>query len=196
LLRAARAPLRADVVLHASVSETPGSIAAGSARVVDAGCLVVLWGGDSTGGAELRRQLVEDGLASATVVGGDRMKDDIFLEASGPDGEGSLATCPCVDRSTSTDLASQRFIQDYQAEYGLPPGPYAAEAWDVARLFVSTFRAGATTREEVRRGVDAIEVFDGLGGPYRFRRGGDLAPGTAVVRVYRDEGGRWISISR
>lgn len=195
VLRSARSSLRATVLLRDTVSEASSSIAVAAAESIGVGCLVVLWGGDSSAGAELRRELVQNGLASATLIGSDRTKDDLFLQAAGPDGEGSLATCPCVDRSTSTDLATQRFIQDYQAEYGLPPGPYSVEAWDAARMLVSTFRAGASTRADVRFGIDGIGSFDGLGRTYRFGPGGDLLPGTGVVHVYRDDAGRWVDVS-
>jgi branched-chain amino acid transport system substrate-binding protein len=195
LLAAVRAALDAPVLLRAAVADdAPGQIAEGVAAVGGAGCGAVVWGGDAGAGAELRRALVDAGLDGA-FVGGDRMKSPAFLDAVGPAGRGSIATCPCVDLSTSTDLAALRFIQDYQAEFGLPPGPYAAEAWDAARLLIQALRGGADGREGVAAALAATLGYEGLAGSYRFGDGGDLTPGSMPVRRYRDAGGRWIEVT-
>src|SRR3989304_2294690 len=60
-----------------------------------------------------------------------------------PERAAPRAACPCPDVSTSTDPAVIRFIQDYQAEFGSPPGPYAAEAWDAARALLAALTARA-----------------------------------------------------
>ncbi|HEX5951373.1 MAG TPA: hypothetical protein VFZ96_10240, partial [Actinomycetota bacterium] len=100
----------------------------------------------------------------------------------------------CVDVSTSFDLAAQRFIQDYQSEFGLPPGPYAVEAWDAARILVGAFREGATTRKAVGVALSALRTFDGLARAYRFGPDGDLQEGRRSVRLSRVEGGRWLEL--
>jgi branched-chain amino acid transport system substrate-binding protein len=127
-------------------------------------------------------------------VGSERIRDQGFLEAVGEAGEGALAICPCVDVSTSTDLAAQRFIQDYQSEFGLPPGPYAVEGWDAARMLVAAFREGAVERGPVSTALEVMTAFDGLAGTYRFGFGGDLTDAAASVRISRVEGGRWLEI--
>lgn len=195
LLGAAVPALRADVLLREVVPEGQTEIAGAASAAAEAGCGVVLWAGEGGLGAALRRQLVEEGLHRVAFVGGDRMRDQDYLDAAGPAAEGTLATCPCVDLSTSTELAAQRFIQDYQAEFGLPPGPYAVEAWDAARLLIDVLRDGATTREEVATGLSATRSFDGLGGVYAFGTGGDLAHPEEAVRRFRVEGGRWIELA-
>jgi hypothetical protein len=100
-----------------------------------------------------------------------------------------------VDVSTSTDLAAQRFIQDYQSEFGLPPGPYAVEGWDAARMLVAAFRAGAVTRETVRTALEVSTAFDGLARIYRSDLGGDLAEPAATLRLSQVEGGRWLELT-
>ncbi|MGH2659701.1 MAG: hypothetical protein ACRDHS_08550, partial [Actinomycetota bacterium] len=118
----------------------------------------------------------------------------IYLSASGAAGRGTVAACPCADLSTATELAAQRFIQDYQADFGLPPGPYAAEAWDVARMFVQAFRGGADTRAEVLRSIWSVDRFDGLANSYVFEPTGELTPGAARIHLYRDQAGRWVRL--
>ncbi len=195
LLGAAARELRSQVVLRAAVPQAQPEVAAAAGNVAEAGCGVVLWGGGESLGAALRRQLVEEGLRRAPFVGSDRIRDRGFLETAGPAAEGVIATCPCVDLSNSTDLAAQRFIQDYQSEFGLPPGPYAVEAWDAARMLVAAFRDGAVERGPVRTAIEAMTTFDGLAGTYRFGFGGDLTDAAASVHISRVEGGRWLEIS-
>jgi ABC-type branched-subunit amino acid transport system substrate-binding protein len=194
LLRAAVRAFDDPVVLRSTVAEIQQEVADSAAAVAATGCGVVLFGGDGSLGAALRRQLVEEGLAEVAFVGGDGIRDRSFLEAVGPAGEGTLAACPCVDVSTSIDLAAQRFIQDYQSEFGLPPGPYAVEAWDAARMLVAAFRAGAATREAVGAALEATAAFDGLARTYRFGPGGDLADPSRALTLSRVQGGRWLEL--
>lgn len=195
LLGAAGEALQAEVVLRAAVAADQADVASAAASVAEAGCGVVVWGGEEGGGAALRRQLVEEGSRRVTFVGSDRIRDQAFLEAVGSAGEGTLATCPCVDVTTSTDLAAQRFIQDYQSEFGLPPGPYAVEAWDAAHMLIAAFRGGAVSRDAVRTALEAMTTFDGLAQTYHFGLGGDLAEPADVVRLSVVGGGRWLELS-
>jgi len=192
LLGAVVASTTSEVVLrwHTAAAE-PGSLRVASA-VSRARCGVVVWGGSSTLGALVRRALHEAGGRRIAFVGGDAMKDPAYLSVSGRAGLGTVAACPCADLSTSTDLAAQRFIQDYQADFGLPPGAFAAEAWDAAGMLVRAFRAGASSRSEVLASLRGKDRFRGLANTYVFEPTGELAPGAARVHLYRDQAGRWM----
>jgi ABC-type branched-subunit amino acid transport system substrate-binding protein len=183
-----------DVVLrwHTDATET-GSLRLARA-VSTARCGAVVWGGSSTVGALVRRALHEAGARRISFVGGDAMKDPVYLTVVGRAGLGTVAACPCADLSTATDLASQRFIQDYQADFGVPPGAFAAEAWDAAGMFVRAFRAGAASAEAVRAILWGMETYRGLAGTYVFRTDGELTRASARIHLYRDEGGRWIPL--
>ncbi len=192
LLGAVAASTTSDVVLrwHTAATE-PGSLRIAPA-VSRARCGVVVWGGSSTTGALVRRALHGAGGRRISFVGGDAMKDPTYLAVSGRAGLGTVAACPCADLSTATDLASQRFIQDYQADFGVPPGAFAAEAWDAAGMFVRALRAGAASGAEVLAFLWETETYRGLAGTYVFRPDGELTRSSARIRLYRDEGGRWI----
>jgi len=193
LLRPVAGALRAGIVLRSRVALGNGRTDGVADAVRDAGCGVVIWGGLSGQGALVRGRLVDGGLQRVAFVGADGMKDGTFLFVSGTAGRGTVAACPCADLSTATELAAQRFIQDYQADFGLPPGPYAVEAWDVARMFVQAFRAGALTRAEVLGSLWSVDRFDGLANTYVFEPTGELAPGAARVHLYREQAGRWVA---
>ncbi|MGH2650930.1 MAG: ABC transporter substrate-binding protein [Actinomycetota bacterium] len=194
LLAAVAAFTASEVVLrwHTEATET-GSLRVARA-VSRARCGVVVWGGSSTTGALVRRALHGAGARTISFVGGDAMKDPMYLAVSGRAALGTVAACPCADLSTATDLASQRFIQDYQADFGVPPGAFAAEAWDAAGMFVRALRAGGATRTEVLAFLWETETYQGLAGTYVFQPDGELTRSSARVRLYRDEGGRWIPL--
>jgi branched-chain amino acid transport system substrate-binding protein len=194
LLGAVAASTTSEVVLRWHTAATdPGSLRIARA-VSRARCGVVVWGGSSTAGALVRRALHEAGERKIAFVGGDAVKDPTFLSVSGRAGLRTVAACPCADLSTATDLASQRFIQDYQADFGVPPGAFAAEAWDAAGMFVGALRAGAASRTEVLAFLWETQMYRGLAGTYVFQPNGELSRSSARVRLYRDEAGRWIPL--
>jgi branched-chain amino acid transport system substrate-binding protein len=182
------------VVLETLVEDSTGSVAAAASGVADRGCGAVLWTGEGALGAALRRRLVELGLGRTPFLGTERIRDAGYLEAAGAAAEGTLAVCPCADVSTSTRLVHQRFIQDYQAEFGLAPGSYAVEGWDAAELLISALRSG-TSRAQVREALDDTDRFEGLAVTYRFGRGGELLQPVSAIHTYRVEGGRWLELS-
>ena len=194
LLEAVAASTSSEVVLrwHTAATES-GSLRVARA-VSKAECGVVVWGGSSTTGALVRLALHGGGGRRISFVGGDAMKDPAYLAVSGRAGLGTVVACPCADLSTATDLASQRFIQDYQADFGVPPGAFAAEAWDAAGMYVGALRAGATSGAEVLAFMRQEETYRGLAGTYVFQPDGEPAGSSARVRLYRDEGGRWIPL--
>ena len=194
LLGAVAASTTSDVVLrwHTDATETRSLRVARA--VSRARCGAVVWGGSSTVGGLVRRALHEAGARRISFVGGDAMKDPVYVAVAGRAGLGTVATCPCADLSTDTDLASQRFIQDYQADFGVPPGAFAAEAWDAAGMFVRAFQGGATSAQAVLGTVWGTETYRGLADTYVFQRDGELTRSSARVRLYRDEGGRWIPL--
>jgi ABC-type branched-subunit amino acid transport system substrate-binding protein len=163
-------------------------------EVAGAGCGVVVWTGGGEGAAELASGLASMPDESRPVlVGGPGLRDGGLLEQAGDAAEGAISVCSCDEVSTSLDLAAQRFIQDYQSQYGSPPGPYAVEAWDAAHLVARTIREGGSTREALVAALATTATLEGLGGPYTFAAG-ELADPLAAVRRYRVEGGRWVAV--
>jgi len=172
----------------------PEATSSAATEIAGAGCGVVVWVGSVALAEALRIALTQHG-ADVVLVGGDDLKDDAYPDLVGPAGDGTVAFCPCADLSSSTNLAAQRFIQDFQAEHGLPPGPYAAEAWDAAKMLVRALGSGATTRAGVLAYLGASGPFQGLANRYEFAPGGELTSAATAVHAYRDRGGRWIELT-
>jgi ABC-type branched-subunit amino acid transport system substrate-binding protein len=193
LLRAVRAALTVRPALRLGLGDTDPDDAIVVAAIREARCRSVVWGGTPAGGALLRLALVDVGLRAVRLFGGESLKDASFITTAGPRGRGTVAVCPCVDLSTSTDLRAQRFIQDYQSAFGVPPGPFAAEAWDVTGMLLDAVASGATDRGAIADVLSRTSTFDGLARAYAFSTDGVLEDPAAAVLVYRDEGVRWVS---
>jgi ABC-type branched-subunit amino acid transport system substrate-binding protein len=196
LIRAVARAMPRRPALRQGLAETVPDDPSVVAAVEGAACRSIVWGGTPTGAALLRVALVENGLREVRIFGGESLKDASYITTAGPRGRGTIAVCPCADLSTSTDLRAQRFIQDYQSAFGVPPGPFAAEAWDVARMVLDTISAGATTPGEVAAELGRTRTFAGLARDYAFARNGALEDQASGVRVYRDEGVRWVADDR
>ena len=125
---------------------SPDTAGAAVAAIESAGCTTVVWTGFGTGAADLRDALTAAG-DDVLMVGSDGMKDGTFLDLAGPAAQGTVVACACVDQSSSTSAAAQRFIHDYQSDYAVPPGVFAAEGWDAGGLLLRAMRSGAETRD-------------------------------------------------
>ena len=163
----------------------------GAAGVEEAGCGIVVWTGDAVAGAELVAALAEEAPPTPVLVGGPVLRDPRFLAIAEASAEGMISICPCTDVSTSLDLDAQRFIQDYQSEYGSPPGPYAVEAWDATHLLIRGLREAGPGRSGLVDWIGLQTEIDGLDHTYVVEDG-ELADPESSVGRFRVRGGRWI----
>jgi hypothetical protein len=163
--------------------------AAATEVAAGAGCTIVIWAGGPDGGAAAARILRPAGV---TFIGADRLLDPDFLSGAGTEAEGSFALCACSTVSTSTELAARRFIQDYQSQHGVAPGPYAVEAWDAAHVILRALADGQTTRSQVAGSLEQVTEVEGLEGTHRLGDDGEPLEPRALLRLYVVLGGRWI----
>lgn len=150
----APARLRAGAVLR-----TPARIA---------GCSAILWPGAGESGAGIRQALVDAGFGEVPFIASDRIRDGDFEMAAGDAGRDVIVVSGAADVATLLDLRSRRFVQDYQSQVGLPPGPFSAEGWDAATLLLEVLREGWPA------------AYAGIGGRYDL-----VGPGDPPVIAYR-----------
>lgn len=162
-------------------------------EVLSLECGTVVWTGDGVGGAALAVSLEDDPPPSPILIGGPGLREPDFLGEAGTAAEGVIAFCSCADVSTALGLGAQRFIQDYQSEFGTPPGPYAVEAWDAAHMLIEELDSGGPSGEGLIARLASTPRFEGLGRAYAFT-GGELTQPEDAVLVYRVEGGRWTAV--
>jgi branched-chain amino acid transport system substrate-binding protein len=161
--------------------------------VQGSGCTFVAWAGYGTAASALRIGLTDAGLESVPLIGSDAMKTEGYLGDAGGAGEGTIVSCGCVDLTTSTELAAQVFIHDYQSEYGTAPGVFSAEGLDAGNLLLDALRSGPPTRGAVRAAATSLGSFEGLARTYVFA-GGELEGST--IALFEDRGQRWAPLVR
>jgi hypothetical protein len=181
----------ARTVLRSLPDDVQATTVADAAGVREAGCGVAAWTGDAIAGADLASALAATQPPRPVLVGGPALRDRAFLDLAADAAEGAISLCSCADVSTSLELDAQRFIQDYQSEYGRSPGPSAIEAWDAAQLVIRALREGATGRGELTDRIALVTSLDGLDGTYELS-GGELSDPRSAMRRARVAGGRWI----
>jgi branched-chain amino acid transport system substrate-binding protein len=182
-------------VLSRSVIPTGEAIPERPLRQIrSGGCAALVFGGFGSDAGLIRIELDAAGLGGVRLIGADGMRDRTFLSVAETSGDGSVASCSCVDLGTSTSLSAQQFIHDYQSEFGGPPASYAVEGWDMGRLYVAAIRSGASTRSEVAAYLGKVRSFTGLAQTYGFSRSGGLLPSARLVQLFRESGGRWLPI--
>jgi branched-chain amino acid transport system substrate-binding protein len=160
--------------------------------IADAGCEILFYGGYSPEAGLIRDQMTDGGLGDVTMVGGDGIKDSVFLDTSGDSGDGTIVSCPCADLSASEDEAAQAFNEAYEAEYGEPPAIYAAEGYDVASIYVEAFKNDATDRASIIEFIGNIEGFQGLTKSYTWEDNGELTEEGKVIYFYEVQGGEFV----
>jgi hypothetical protein len=155
-------------------------------------CGAIVW---TTGYEDAVVTLDALGRPRPSFIGGPELRAPVFLETAGAIANGVGAVCACTDVSTSLRLVDQRFVQVFQAEHGVPPGPWAVEAWDAANLLVEAIAAAGPSRDALASWVASRTRFDGLGGTYVFAPTGELEDPADHTFRYRVEGGRWLDVA-
>lgn len=181
-----------DVPLDEDVEPGLDDYSALVTSIADTGCEILFYGGYSPEAGLIRDQMTDGGLEAVTMVGGDGIKDSVFLDTAGESGEGTIVSCPCADLSASDDEAAVAFNEAYEAEYGEPPAIYAAEGYDVASIYVEAFKNDATDREAIIEFVQNLEGFEGLTKTYTWEDDGELTEEGKVIYFYEVQGGEFV----
>jgi branched-chain amino acid transport system substrate-binding protein len=159
-------------------------------KAKDSGCTAMFYGGYSPEAGPLRAQMSQQGLSKMTMVLGDGGRDDTFLSAAGAAGDGTIATCPCGDVTTSSDPKAGKFVTDFKAKWGVDPTIYAPDYWDIAQMYIQAFKAGKTTRQDITDYFKTIN-FQGVSKHIQFQQNGELSAADAKIYLWKDVNGNW-----
>jgi len=144
----------------------------------------VYFGGFSTAGGTFVQQL-RKALPAVTVLAGDRVFTDTFIQAAGKNAaEGVYITCPCVPPSQ----ARGNFADQFANRFKDAPGYYAPEAYDAANVLLAGLAAGKGTRADLLAWVNGYDG-DGISRHVKFTPKGDLDGAHPQVWAYRVNAG-------
>jgi len=154
---------------------------------------MVFFGGIvSTGGAVLRRQMRDVGLAGVPYYGGDGIANPEYVPLAGAAADGTAFTLGAP--TTTFSPAARAFSAAYSKRFGSSPGNYGPAAYAAAQVALEAIReelkadgGKLPTRAEVRARIAQTELVTPIG-PVAFDKAGDLRHPT--ISLYRVQGGR------
>jgi branched-chain amino acid transport system substrate-binding protein len=153
---------------------------------------LIFYGGVvSTGGAQLRRQMLKLGITAA-FMGGDGLKDPGFLAAGGAAANGTYASQGAPNLSKLPE--AKDFLAEYAARFpGQLLGTYSANSYAAAEVAIDAIRSlmernggVAPTREQVLRAIAASTTPNTPLGPISFNKLGDVTTPVVSMWIVRD----------
>jgi branched-chain amino acid transport system substrate-binding protein len=163
----------------------------------------VFYGGTtSTGGALVRRQMGDVGMASIPYMGGDGISDgDVFVNGAGPQMAKNVyfsIAAPDAEKLPS----AKPFVAAYKARFKGPLGAYSANSYSAALIEIAAIAkaikddGGAMpTRAEVLKNVAATHDFDTPIGKIGFDANGDTTAPLLTLQTY-GPGGKIVTIDQ
>lgn len=132
--------------------------------------------------ALLLRQARQLGL-DQPVIGGNGFNSPEFITNAGPAADGAIVGSPWfVDRDHP---GARRFVEAYQARYGLPPDQFAAQAFDGLFIFAEAIRIAQNgdDRAAFQRALGMVKNYDGVTGLFSFDERGEPHMAAHVLRI-------------
>jgi branched-chain amino acid transport system substrate-binding protein len=139
----------------------------------------VFYAGYAAEAGPFLKQLRSAGV-TAPFIGGDGLYGADFPKAAGDQAEGAIVTCPCIP----ADTAEGTFAQDFEAEYGIKPGAYAAEGFDAMTIFLEGLKAGKSSRADMLDFVNNYDA-DGITKHIKFDANGDVEVANVAIWTYK-----------
>jgi branched-chain amino acid transport system substrate-binding protein len=171
--------------LRATAADDP------AAQVAAASPEVVYVGGEGDEPAVIAGRLRAGGSDAVVVANSDALL--ATLPQTTPE-EGFFVTCPCV--APNGIARGSDFTEVFEGAYDAPPGPFAAEMYDVTRLALRALEGAAVSatpnalRQRVLGAFNSAEGVPGIAHPLSWTASGEFEaePAEAAVWVYEWRG--------
>jgi branched-chain amino acid transport system substrate-binding protein len=158
-----------------------------ASKIKSSGAEAVFYAGYDCDFALLTKAVVGAGY-TGTLMSGDGSKSGTYLKNAGKAGEGVLASCQCS--YVLGNPKGKDFVAAYKAKFGVDPGTYSAEAYDVANAIISVLKGlgNKPTRAAV---VDGYSKVDYAGITNEITFGSDHNLKSQHAYLYKDVKGAW-----
>jgi branched-chain amino acid transport system substrate-binding protein len=115
-------------------------------------------------------------------VGGNGFNSPQVIEIAGDASEGLIVATPWF--GAKEDPKVQEFVKNYEAEYGLAPDQFAAQAYDAMYIMAEGLKnAGEADRDALRDAIAEIKDLEGILGKFSFDKDGDIVMEPTVVTI-------------
>ena len=127
------------------------------------------------------------------IMGPDGIKEQALIDAAGKDAEGVYATFGGLPPEELTGVGA-KWYESYKAKYNAEPEPYAAYAYESAKVAIGAInKVCKNDRSAIREAVMATKDFNGVLGTWSFDPNGDTSLTTMSGNVVK--GGKWEFVS-
>ena len=127
------------------------------------------------------------------IMGPDGIKEQALIDAAGKDAEGVYATFGGLPPQELTGVGA-KWYESYKAKYNAEPEPYAAYAYEAAKVAIGAInKVCKNDRGAIREAVMATKDFNGVLGTWSFDPNGDTSLTTMSGNVVK--GGKWEFVS-
>ena len=178
----ARRKLGSSAVGTVNVGRDDKDFAAAVKQVTDSGADSVYCACYFDDGATIIKA-IRTAKPNITVMSGDRIFTQSFLDGTGTQGQGVYMTCPCIP----ADQAGNNFAADYKAKYSEQASYYGPEAFDAANIYLAGLQAGAATRSAMLAFVNGYSG-RGVSRSIKFTVNGDLNVSSLDIWAYKVDG--------
>ena len=150
-----------------------------ASKVKSSGADAVFYAGYDCDFALLTKALRNAGY-QGQLMSGDGSKSETYLKNSGNTSENAYLSCQCSDIASNPKGAD--FVKAYTDKFGVAPGTYSAEAYDVTNAIISILKdlGDSPTRDAVVKGYAAID-YQGLTKEIKFGPDHNLTTQTAYL---------------
>ncbi|PID05128.1 MULTISPECIES: ABC transporter substrate-binding protein [unclassified Sporosarcina] len=119
-------------------------------------------------------------------VGGNGFNSPEVIKIAGDAANGLIVATPWF--SKKDDEKVKKFVEDYEAAYGMEPDQFAAQAYDGFYVMAEAIKnAGETDRDAIRDALAEIKDFEGVLGNMSFDEEGDIIMEPTVLIIEGDE---------
>lgn len=146
----------ADSACNITVQDDERDFGAVVNQITNAAADSVFFSGSPEQSAALVQQLRDAGYPGL-FAGADRAVNRTFIDEAGGAAKDAVLGCRCGP-------APAKFVDEYTAAFGEPPGPFSAEGYDLGTVLLKGIDSGAITRPAL------LEFVTGYAGPGLARR--------------------------
>lgn len=119
-------------------------------------------------------------------VGGNGFNSPEVIKIAGDAANGLIVATPWFAKKD--DEKVKKFVEDYEAAYGMEPDQFAAQAYDGFYVMAEAIKnAGEADRDAIRDALAEIKDFEGVLGKMSFDEDGDVIMEPTVLIIEGDE---------
>jgi branched-chain amino acid transport system substrate-binding protein len=104
------------------------------------------------------------------------------LEIAGDAAEGVIFARPYFDPA-SQDPQVKSFVERFTKKYGMPPGIYAAHAYDALKIVSEALKRGGYLADGIKTAIYSIKDFPGATGNTSFDENGEVVKPIQIMKV-------------